>query len=116
MPHEHAHPEHEHSEHHEEAHPKETGALVLDIGGHIGALIIHTAAELAETEIEISPAHDPDTRSHNMVHLRRTPRGPIHNAVFPAVPAGDYTVWRDDSTAHGAVTIHGGQVTEYHWG
>jgi hypothetical protein len=89
--------------------------LVLDIGGDIGALTIHTGPDRDETEIEISPVGaDPAAhRTHNVVHVRQVGARTFHAAVFPSVPAGEYTVWRDADTAAGAVTIHGGQVTEY---
>jgi hypothetical protein len=88
--------------------------LVLDIGGEVGALVIHAGPELAEQEIEISPGSDPATpRSHNVVHARTNRHLVAYTAVFPQVPAGDYTVWRHDDTPHGMVTIHGGQVTQH---
>lgn len=91
-------------------------SLVLDIGGTIGALIIHAGPELAEQEIEISPeGADPSAhRTHNVVHARQLPSGVRYNAVFPSVPEGKYTVWRDATTVHGEVIVHGGQVAEYH--
>jgi hypothetical protein len=89
-------------------------SLILDIGGNVGALVIHTGPQLIETEIEISP-HGSVTRSHNVVHARRARHGVTYSAVFPSVPAGKYTIWRHDDTPQGCVTIHGGQVTEHHW-
>jgi hypothetical protein len=91
----------------------EPDSLVLDIGGDVGALVIHTGPDLAETEIELSPVGT-TTRSHNVVHARHNRHGIQHNAVFPQLEAGAYTVWRDSLTPHGTVTITGGQVTEYH--
>jgi hypothetical protein len=88
--------------------------LVLDIGGDIGALVIHAGPELAEEEIEISPGADPATpRSHNVVHARRGMGEVAYTAVFPSVPAGEYTVWHRDGTPHATITIHGGQVTQH---
>jgi hypothetical protein len=89
-------------------------SLVLDIGGTIGALLIHTGAELAEQEIEISPAGRQEPREHNVVHARRDRCRTAYTAVFPSVPAGDYTVWRGDGSPHSVVTIQGGGVTELH--
>ena len=88
--------------------------LVLDIGGDIGALVLVAGPDLAEQEIEISPGTDAATpRRHNVVHARRGPGGVAHTAVFPSVPAGDYTVWRGDGRPYATVTIHGGQVTQH---
>ena len=89
-------------------------SLVLEIGGDIGALLVTTGPELAEEEIEISAGADPTAkRNHNVVHARRD-RGVVvaHSAVFPSVPAGQYTVWRTDGSPHALITVHGGQVTQ----
>jgi hypothetical protein len=90
-------------------------SLVLDIGGDIGALVIHTGPELDSAEIELSPVGDDHQRFHNQVHARHLPEGVRHNAVFPRVHAGEYTIWRDHSTAHGTVHVEGGRVAEYTW-
>jgi hypothetical protein len=91
-------------------------SLILDIGGDIGALIIHAGREMSETEIEISPGTNPSThRSHNVVHARHGRRGMGYTAVFPSVPAGEYTIWHPKGAAKARVTVHGGQITEHHW-
>jgi hypothetical protein len=88
--------------------------LVLDIGGDVGALVIVAGADLAEREIEISPGAAAETpRSHNVVHARRNRDRVAYTAVFPSVPAGDYTIWHQDGTPRATVTIHGGQVTQH---
>jgi hypothetical protein len=89
-------------------------SLVLDIGGDVGALVITTGPELAEEEIEISPGVDPTVhRTHNVVHPRRGRDVVIaYAAVFPTVPAGDYTVWNQDGSPYTVITVHGGQVTQ----
>jgi hypothetical protein len=90
-------------------------SLVLDIGGDIGALVIHADAELAEAEIEISPAGRTGAkRTHNVVHARRSRLGVHYSAVFPDVPAGEYVIWRDATTPDTTVTVRGGEVTEHH--
>jgi hypothetical protein len=107
--------DHDHDHHHGRV---EGGShcLVLDIGADIGALVIYADERLDEAEIEISPGTDPRTpRSHNQVHARTNRHGTAYTAVFPAVPAGDYTVWHHDGSAQGNITIHGGHVTEHHW-
>jgi hypothetical protein len=89
-------------------------SLVLEIGGSVGALVITTGPELAEEEIEISPGIDPTAhREHNVVHARRD-RDVVmaYAAVFPAVDAGDYTVWNHDGSPYAVITVHGGQVTQ----
>jgi hypothetical protein len=90
-----------------------TDNLLLDIGGDTGALVISTAPDRDQAEIEISPAGRDDTRSHNVVRPRQTPAGIRYAAVFPAVPAGIYTVWRQAGRPAGTVTIRGGKVTTF---
>jgi len=86
--------------------------LVLDIGGDVGALAIDTGPGRDGTEIEISPAGS-QQRVHNVV--RRRPAGPVtrYAAVFPALAAGEYTVWRNDAAPAGTVEVHGGRVAEF---
>jgi hypothetical protein len=91
-------------------------SLVLDIGADIGALVIHAGPDLSEVEIEISPGHDAAApRSHNVVHARHGRHGTAYSAVFPSVPAGDYTIWRPDGGPRARVRVHGGRVAEHHW-
>jgi hypothetical protein len=90
-------------------------SLVLDIGGEIGALVIHTGPHMDGAEIELSPINDDCARFHNMVHPRTICGARSYSAVFPAITEGEYTVWRDSTTRAGVLTIRGGKVTEYHW-
>ena len=100
--------------------PSGTGSVVLDIGADTGALILYAPASLNGAEIEISPAGPPagartQARTHSRVRERRTGNGVEHAAVYPAVPAGTYTIWRDAVTPAATVTIAGGTVTSYRW-
>ena len=89
-------------------------AVVLDIGGDVGALVLYTGAEDDAAEIDISPGTDPAApRSHNQVHPRRAPSGTVYSAVYPALAAGEYTLWRDTHTPEATITIRGGQITEH---
>src|ERR1700753_970766 len=89
-------------------------AVLLDIGGDVGALVLYTGAEDDEAEIDISPGTDPAApRSHNQVHPRRAPAGVVYSAVYPTLAAGEYTLWRDEHTPEATITVRGGQVTEH---
>jgi hypothetical protein len=44
-----------------------------------------------------------------------TAGGVSYAAVYPAVPACEYTVWREDGFAAGQVAIHGGEVSRFRW-
>ena len=104
--------------------------VVLDIGGDVGALILYAPAELSGTEIEISGT-GPRThsRTHSIVRERNVggrsagrhaaSAGPgdtaVYAAVYPGLPAGDYTIWRDAQTPAGTVRVEGGQVANWLW-
>lgn len=96
--------------------PTQDGSVLLDIGGNIGALVLHTSAELAGVEIEISRTGDDTHRSHVAVRERRGTGSVRYAAIYPALPAGDYTLWRPDGQPATRVTITGAQVTETAWG
>jgi hypothetical protein len=90
------------------------GAVVVDIGGTIGALIIDTPATMADVEIEISPVGSAK-RTHVAVRERHG-SGPVqHAAVFPALAAGTYTLWGPGGEARSTVEVVGGQVTRAAW-
>jgi len=96
--------------------PSGIATVLLDIGADTGALILHAPAELNGVEIEISPNGAAGAaRTHSRVRERRIGSAPRHAAVYPAVPAGTYTVWRDAVTPAATVTITGGSVTCCHW-
>lgn len=93
------------------------GSVILELGGQIGVLVLHAPAELHGQEIEISrcDCDAPTRRTHSLVRQRETASGTSYAAVYPGVPAGRYTVWRDTTTAAGTVTVRGGQVAQFHW-
>lgn len=95
--------------------PSNDGSVLLDIGGDIGALILHTPADLAGAEIEISPATDEAHRSHVAVRERRGHGPTRYAAIYPGLHAGAYTLWGPDGQPATQVTITGGQVTEVTW-
>ncbi len=89
-------------------------AVVLEIGRDTGALVLYTPAELDEREIEISRA-GAQARTHSQVHARQTPTATVYAAVYPDLPAGDYTIWRDAHSSATTTTVTGGTVTTCHW-
>ena len=93
--------------------PENVDNLILDIGADTGALIIHAAADRDQAEIEISPAGSEQARAHNIVRRREAVSGAVYAAVFPALTAGDYVVWRDAATPAGTVVVHGGRVASF---
>jgi hypothetical protein len=96
--------------------PSSSGSVVLDLGPGIGALVLHTPPELDGREIEISPQDPtPAHRTHSQVRPRTTGSQTQYAAVYPQLPAGNYTVWKDDLTPAATVTINDGQVTTVWW-
>jgi hypothetical protein len=89
-----------------------TEHAVLDIGGDVGALIIHCRPEWRGREIEVSPPNSPQQRTHTAVLERRANGRPVFAALFLALPAGDYVIWENDTEPMGEVTIVGGEVAE----
>jgi hypothetical protein len=91
------------------------GAVVLEIGAGTGALVVCTPADLANHEIEISPAGEPTRRRHASVRERRGSGGTGYAALYDRLPPGTYTIWRNHITPAATITIAGGQVTSYAW-
>ena len=117
--------------------PTGPGTVILDLGTETGALILEAPPELSGREIEISPSGGakpwdaagdsaagggapwggaiPGRRTHALVRERRTAAGVSYAAVYPGLPAAEYTVWRDDHTPAGTVTVHPGRPTSFRW-
>ena len=92
----------------------EVGSVVLDIGGDLGAAIVHTPAALAGLEIEIRREGAPWDGTHVAVRARRVPGGEVHAALFPGLPQGGYEVRvrGDDNGIVAAVAVEGARVSE----
>jgi hypothetical protein len=86
--------------------------VMLDLGPGVGALVLHTDANLHGTEIEVSPAGRDGERSHKQVHERPVAGRPLYGAVFESLPAGEYTLWLDDQPLRRNVAVAGEAVTE----
>ena len=89
--------------------------VVLDIGDDIGALILHTHAEMLGVEVEISASGEDDRRSHKDVLEREISGRPAYTAVFDNVREGTYTLWIDDVACERDVIVGGGAVSELDW-
>ncbi len=92
----------------------DTGHVVLDIGDDVGALLVYTTEELRGREIDISPRDNAALRTHVEVLERKMGASTMFAAVFPTLPAGTYSIWRDFLTDDD-VTIIGGAVVELDW-
>ena len=96
--------------------PSSPGSVILELGPGIGALVLHAPPELDGREIEISPhSHTPAPRIHSRVRPRTTRGQTRYAAVYPQLPAGDYTIWKNDRTEAVTITIYGGHITTTQW-
>ena len=93
-------------------HPEQ---VILDIGGGLGALIVHTDAGMIGVEVEISATGCDRERSHKDVLEREIQGRPAYTAVFDKVREGSYTLWVDDVARERGVVVTGGMVAELDW-
>jgi hypothetical protein len=103
---------HRHEDYAARPHPE---FVVLDIGEDVGALIIHADPEMHGVEVEISPAHDDDLRSHKEFLERAVNGCPAFTAVFDGLTAGTYTLWVHGEPRARDVVIDGGVIAELDW-
>ena len=101
------------------------GAVLLDIGGDIGALIVAMPESTVGLEVEIRPLDGPDTEAAethgHLAHVAvvARPVGDTHlpSLVFPELLSGRYELFekgRPDAVAL-EVTVPGGAVAAAHW-
>ena len=90
------------------------GTVILELGEGIGALILEAPPDLDGHEIEISPSAG-GARTHSLVRERQTATRTSYAAVYPALPEGDYIIWREDGAPAGQVTIRGGEASRFRW-
>lgn len=106
------------------------GAVLLDIGGDVGALVVTMPPELLGDEVEVRPAgadrpwvagegavHGPSHRHpHVAVVERPVAGGAVPSLVFPELAAGTYElVLKGTHDVRLAVRIRGGEVTNALW-
>jgi hypothetical protein len=96
--------------------PAASASVALDIGAGRGALVIYPDERFRGAEIEISLEHCDGRRVHTGVHERTTQDGSMLTAVFGSLPAGDYVVWQNASSAGARVRVLEGTVTEIRLG
>ena len=94
------------------ASPGPLRGLLLDVGGDVGALVLLTDGEWDGHEIEVSPVGRDDARTHAVVHAHAAEGVVVFAAVFVALAAGRYTVWRADGGIWGRVRVDGGSVAQ----
>jgi hypothetical protein len=95
--------------------PSHDGSVVLDIGGTIGAVVLHVPAELAAMEIDIEGVGRGTTSTHSLVRPRVLPHGTQYAAVYPGLPEGDYRIPATAGFPAADLTVVGGAVAEVDW-
>lgn len=93
------------------------GAVLLDIGEAVGALVLEMPAELVGVEIEARPV--PVTQGH-LPHVevleRPAPSGSRCSAVFAELATGTYELYeRPAGPVRLTATVAGGEVTTLRW-
>lgn len=109
------------------------GAVMLDIGGDVGALIVTMPAALDGVEVEIRPTgsgrsghehdrtegHDHDHGPHHphvAVVSRPTGDGLLPSLVFPELREGSYELYvKPDGEVQLTVEVQGGRVAYATW-
>ena len=97
------------------------GAVLLDIGGQVGALVVEMPSEMEGMEVEVRPAtrrtadghhHDP----HVAVVLRPVGDRWVPSLVFPELDAGDYDLClKGTDDVQLSASVRGAEVTEVVW-
>ncbi|MGH9152943.1 MAG: phospholipase [Acidimicrobiales bacterium] len=85
---------------------------VLDVGGEVGALVVHLAAVPAGGELQAQPAGGPAGRFHTGVHLRQVGGDAVPVALYPALVEGGYDILGDDLLPLATVQVVGGEVAQ----
>ncbi len=90
--------------------------VVLDIGGDIGALIIHADPELNDLQIEICPSGKEDGKREHQ-HILERPIGgqTMYAAVFGGLREGTYTLFTNNAIRESDVVIQGANATTLDW-
>jgi hypothetical protein len=107
------------------------GAVLLDIGGDIGAVVVDMPSEMVGVEVEVRPAAPGQGRDedgapggpqrhahhpHVAVVVRPLPSGSAPSLVFGEVPQGTYELCeKGSSQVRLTATVTGGEVTELVW-
>jgi hypothetical protein len=100
------------------------GAVLLDIGGDVGALVVAMPASMVGVEVEIRPLRHVavvgghhEHLAHVAVVARPVAGGEVPSLVFPELPDGGYELFakgQPDAVAL-RVDVVGGQVTTTDW-
>jgi hypothetical protein len=94
------------------------GAVMLEIGGDVGALVVAMPESMVDVEVEVRRVGaDPDAHHpHVAVVSRPTQSGVQPSLVYPDLHAGDYDLYvRPGDDVAMTVTVTGGEVISVWW-
>jgi hypothetical protein len=96
------------------------GAVLLDIGGDVGAVVVTMPADMLGTEVELRPvgraASGHSHHPHVAVVNRPVGDALIPSLVFPEVVAGRYELHEKGNPAvRQTLDVRGGEVTTVTW-
>ena len=103
---------HHHPAYADRAHPEH---VAIDIGDGLGALIVHTDAEMHGVEVEISRAGEERTGEHKQVLERKVSGRAAFTLLYDGLEAGRYTLWLGDEALARDVEVEAGGVAELDW-
>lgn len=89
--------------------------VALELGDGLGALIVHTDADMHGVDVEISPSGDDAQRSHKQVLERFIGGRPAYTLVFDRLASGTYTLWSDGVARVRGVSVADGEIAELQW-
>ncbi|MGH9122526.1 MAG: phospholipase [Acidimicrobiales bacterium] len=98
--------------------PSFAGSVVLELGGSVGAVIVHTPSTMVDTEIEVRRAGAEWTGAHATVRERTVEGGPLFAVVLGGLEEGDYELREHRTRGDGPtieVVVVGGRVSRVNW-
>jgi hypothetical protein len=92
--------------------PPAGGPVMVDVGGDVGALIVHLGAERIGSELHLRPAGASDHGTHTGIWERSLGGRSAVVAVYGSGSRGRYDLVDDDGHVLATVPVDGGHVAE----
>ncbi len=106
------HAHHHHPDYAARAHPEH---VAIDIGGAVGALIVHTDPEMHGIEVEISREGEERTGAHKQVLDRQIGGRSSFTLLYDGLASGRYVLWVGDEPRARHVAVAAGEIAELDW-
>ena len=90
-------------------------SVVINVGEHLGALVLASDEARAGLEVEIHPVSHPKARTHVWVLPREGRDGVVFAAIFPSLESGDYAIIGVDGSIADVVAVAPNTVTHVAW-